>query len=100
VTGSVGGDDRGPLFAGLLPPAFERHVWILPVGSTRPVGESTFRDALVEVEQGEIELRFGSGHRLRFGHGEVLWLHGLPRGVLLSRGPRPAVLVAVRRRPR
>jgi hypothetical protein len=100
VTDSGGGDDRGPLFARVLPPAFERHVWILPVGATRPIGESTHRDALVEVEQGEIELRFGDGHRLRFGHCDVLWLHGLPRGVLRSRGPQLAVLVAVRRRAR
>ena len=99
MTGSGGGHDPGPLFPSALPPAFERHVWILPEGSTRPVGARTYRDALVEVEQGEIELCFGSGHSLRFGHGEVLWLDGLPRGVLRSRGPHVAVLVAVRRRP-
>ena len=89
------------LFAGVLPPAFERHVLILPAGVTRPVGESVYRDALVEVAQGEIELSFRYGLRFRFGHGEVLWLDGLPRGgVLRSRGPQSAVLVAVRRRPR
>lgn len=90
----------GPLFARVLPPTFERHVWILPVGCARPVGERTDRDAIVEVEQGQIELRFTGGRRLRFVHGDVLWLHGLPRGVLRSAGPQPAVLVAVRRRPR
>jgi hypothetical protein len=90
----------GLLFARILPPAFERRVWILPVGCAWPVGERTDRDTIVEVEQGRIELRFTGGHRLRFVHGDVLWLHGLPRGVLRSAGPRPAVLVAVRRRPR
>jgi hypothetical protein len=100
VTGRGAGDEPGPLFAGIVPPAFERHVWIVPAGASRPVGDGAWRDALVEVEQGEIELRFRGGRRLRFGHGDVLWMHGLPPGVLRSRGPQPAVLVAVRRRAR
>lgn len=100
MIGPRAGDEPGSLFARILPRAFERHVWILPAGCRRPVGDGAYRDALVEIEQGEIELRFHGGRRLRFGHGEVLWMHGLPPGVLRSRGPQPAVLVVVRRRAR
>jgi hypothetical protein len=78
-----------------MPPAFR--VRTVAVGPDRPFREVEWRDALVIVEQGEIELEGASGARCRFGPGDVLWLGGLPLRALRSSGAEPAVLVAVSR---
>jgi hypothetical protein len=81
-----------------LPPRFElRSVAVAP-GRARPFDGGEWRNALVVVERGEIELEFLSAGRRRFVRGEVLWLDGLSLRALHNHGPEPAVLVAVRRR--
>lgn len=55
--------------------------------------EAEWRDALVLVVRGEIELG-----RERFARGSVLSLAGLPLRALHNHGAEPAELVAVRRR--
>ena len=67
-------------------------------GGERAYDEAEWRDALVIVEWGEIELECLGGSRHRFRCGDVLWLMGLPLRVLRNRGPAPAVLRAVSRR--
>jgi hypothetical protein len=57
-----------------------------------------WRDALVIVEQGEIELEGLGGGRWHFRRGDVLWFTGLPLRALHNPGPEPAVLVALSRR--
>jgi uncharacterized protein YxjI/quercetin dioxygenase-like cupin family protein len=80
-----------------LPPEFELRTVALAPGRTRPYDEHEWRDALVVVERGEIELERLTGARRRFRAGAVLWLAGLPLRALRNPGPEPAVLAAVSR---
>lgn len=83
-----------------LGPAFEMRVVEVAPGRTKAYDEAEWRDALVVVEHGEIELECTEGWREHFERGAVLCLDGLPLRVLRNRGHLPAVLVAVsRRRP-
>jgi hypothetical protein len=81
-----------------LPPSFELRVVTLAPGRARPFDQAEWRDALVVVERGEVELECLSGGRWRFPRGGVLWLVGLPLRALHNRGPEPVLLVAVSRR--
>jgi quercetin dioxygenase-like cupin family protein len=81
-----------------LPPAFELLVFVVAPGGERPYDRADWRDALVVVERGEIELEWQAGPRRRFPRGAVLWLSDLPLRALHNRGREPAVLVAVYRR--
>ncbi|MGH2700028.1 MAG: hypothetical protein ACRDJL_12650 [Actinomycetota bacterium] len=69
-------------------------------GRPRPYDEAEWRDALVIVERGEIEVECLGGFFRRFPSGAVLWLVDLPVLAIHNRGPEPAVLVAVSRRRR
>jgi hypothetical protein len=73
-----------------------RPVAVAP-GSTLPYVEGEWRDALVVVEGGEIELESVNGRRLRFANGDVLWLSGLPLRALHNTGAEPVLLAAVSR---
>jgi hypothetical protein len=73
---------------------FERRMVSVPPGGTLAYDEADWRDALVLVVRGEIEL---GGER--FGRGSVLSLAGLTVRALHNRAAEPAELVAVRRRP-
>ena len=79
-------------------PAFV--LWAIAVapGCERPYDEAEWRDAVVSVASGEIELECSSGRRQRVTTGDVLWLTGLPLRALRNDGAEPAVLVAVSRR--
>jgi hypothetical protein len=70
---------------------FERRIVSLPPGCAL---EEDWRDALVLVARGEIEL---GGER--FGRGSMLSLAGLRLRALHNPGAEPAELVAVRRLP-
>ena len=78
--------------------AFDVRVVELPPGRERATHEAEWRDALVVVDRGEIELDCVGGSRRRFGRGAVLWLGGLPLRALRNPGDERAVLVAVSRR--
>jgi hypothetical protein len=80
-----------------LPPTFEVRVVSVRPGRER-VEDAVWRDTLVVVEYGEVELEFRRGGRLCFRRGSVLWLTGLPLCALCNRGREPAVLVGVSRR--
>ena len=77
---------------------FDRRVVRVPPGCAREYDEADWRDALVLVVRGEIELEGRSGSRERFARGAVLSLAGLPLRALHNQGAEPAELVAVRRR--
>jgi hypothetical protein len=79
------------------PSGFELRTVTMEVGAARIYNEAEWRDALVVVARGEIELEAVSGDSRRFGRGSVLCLVGLSLRALRSRGPEPAVLVAVAR---
>lgn len=94
-----GEHDRLSFLFRRLGPAFERRVIVVAPGRSRAYDETEWRDALVVVEHGQIELESAAGARRRFVRGEVLCLAGLPLRALHNRGPEPAVLVAVSRPP-
>ena len=81
------------------PSGFELRTVTMEVGAARIYNEAEWRDALVLVARGEIELEAVSGDSRRFGRGSVLCLVGLSLRALRSRGTEPAVLVAVSRYP-
>jgi hypothetical protein len=73
---------------------FEGRIVSLPPGGALDYDEEDWRDALVLVARGEIEL---GGER--FGRGSMLSLAGLALRALHNPGAEPAELVAVRRLP-
>ena len=92
------GADRLSFLGRPLPPAFELLVVTLAPGGERPFDAVEWRDAIVAVERGEIELESRSGGRAPFSRGAVVHLTGLPLRALHNRGPDLAVLTVVRRR--
>jgi quercetin dioxygenase-like cupin family protein len=78
------------------PACVVREVVVAP-GSERPYREAEWRDALVIVERGEIEVEALCGDRWSFASGAVLWLVGLPLRVLRNHGPEAVLIVAVSR---
>ncbi|HEX6470839.1 MAG TPA: hypothetical protein VF069_17190 [Streptosporangiaceae bacterium] len=92
-------DVRHPhsLVHGRLPPRFERRTVVIAPGRTLAYDESEWRDAIVVVHRGQVELRAGGDGRRRFGRGDILWLDGLSIRGLHNPGTEPAVLVAVSR---
>jgi hypothetical protein len=92
-----GGDELSFLHR-RLPRSFEVRVVGLEPAGVRAYDPVEWRDALVVVERGEIELECLHGSRLRFGRGAVLWLAGLSVRAVHNRGREPALLVAVARR--
>jgi hypothetical protein len=66
-------------------------------GPARAYDAREWRDAIVMVERGEIEVEGRAGGRARFGPGAVVALDDLPLRALRSIGPDAALLVAVRR---
>lgn len=77
---------------------FERRTATLDPHATRAFRAAEWRDALVLVERGAVELEGVSGARERFGAGDLLWLAGVPLRALHNPGEEPAVLVAISRR--
>jgi glyoxylate utilization-related uncharacterized protein len=82
-----------------LPHSFRLHVVAVAPGGTRPYEAAEWRDALVVVECGEIELETLGHARWRFARGDMLWLTGLPLRAVHNPGPDPARLVVVSRLP-
>ena len=74
-----------------------RRIVVAP-GAERPYDEAEWKDSLVVVESGRLELECDTGCRRRFGRGDMLWLIGLPLRALRNHGAVPTVLVAVSRR--
>jgi hypothetical protein len=83
-----------------LPPAFALRFVTVEPGVPRRYDEAEWRDGLVVVEHGDIELEALSGARVVFRRGDVLWLVGLPLRALHNHGREPVWLVAVSRRRR
>jgi quercetin dioxygenase-like cupin family protein len=79
-------------------PAFDVRAVAVAPGRERAYDEAEWRDAIVSVTCGEIELECSGGGRHCLRTGDVLWLAGLPVLALRNHGPEPALLVAVSRR--
>lgn len=76
---------------------FDIRTVALEPGSTLAYDEEEWRDALVTVESGEVELEMTCGRSCFFQRGDVLWFQGLPLARLHNRGDEPTVLVAASR---
>jgi hypothetical protein len=81
-----------------LSPRFGRRVTTIPPGERRAYVEAEWRDSIVLVEQGQIELECAHGGRRRFGRGDLLWFVDLDLRFVHGTGTEPAVLVAISRR--
>jgi hypothetical protein len=90
--------DRPFLLRATSPSRFELRVTAVAPGHTLAYRASDWRDALVIVEDGAIDLEWLDGTRRRFGCGAVLWLDGLPLRALANPRLKSAVLLAVSRR--
>jgi hypothetical protein len=66
-------------------------------GEERGYAEEEWRDAIVFVQRGEIELRGVSGASRSFSRGDLIWLEGVPLRALHNPGAEPAVLLAIAR---
>ena len=95
---SIVTDPIPPLPRGRLPSSFERRKVVLPPGSSRPFVDEEWRDALVTVESGELELECVRGGRRRFADGAILWFSDLGLRTIRNRGTVPTVLLAISRR--
>lgn len=97
MTGQLPDAQRLGLLSRSLPDTFATRAVVLAPGTDRTVDEPIWRDAIVEVEQGQLELELRDGQRLLFDRGDVLWLAGLPALALRNPGNAATVLVAVSR---
>jgi hypothetical protein len=77
---------------------FVRRTVVLQPGTSCRSRDDEWRDAIVMVECGDVELECAAGGRRRFGAGAILWLAGIDLRVLHNVGLGPVVLVAVSRR--
>jgi hypothetical protein len=93
------GRDRGrrSFLGSRVPRGFEVRRIVVDCGAERIYDQAEWLDAIVLVEEGEVELECVRGSRHRFGRGDLLWLAGLPLRVLRCRGSGPVVLLAVSR---
>ena len=90
-----------PSFLGKpIPAAFEFSIVTIPPGGARAYQEAEWRDALVVVETGSIELETRQGRRRAFATGDMLCLVGLSLRALHNHGHESVLLVAVSRRRR
>jgi hypothetical protein len=80
-----------------VPAPFDVRRIVVAPGAERLFDEAEWRDAIVVVESGRIELECRSGRRCGFRRGDVLWLIGLPLRALHNSGRAPTVLIAVSR---
>lgn len=79
------------------PPPFRLRIVTVPPFTELAYDAGEWRDALVVVEQGELELETVHGVTCRFGVGDVLWLAGLSLRALRNCGTETVVLAAVSR---
>lgn len=93
MTGNTGPVSLGPS----VPEGFDVRRIVVSPGTERLFVEAEWRDSIVVVESGRLELECRSGNRWRFGRGDVLWLIGLPLRALHACGRAPTVLIAVSR---
>jgi hypothetical protein len=95
-------DDLGPgrlSFLGRrLPSWAELRTVVLAPRRRLAYDQADWRDAVVVVEGGELEVEWLGGSRQRFLRGDVLCLSGLPLWALHNPGCEPIVLAVVSRR--
>ena len=95
-------DDPGPerlsFLDRRLPSWAELRMVVVAAGERLAYDQADWRDAVVVVEGGELEVEWLGGDRQRFICGDLLWLSGLPLRALHNPGWEPVVLTLVARR--
>ena len=92
------GSTGDALFRHPLPDGFSRRVFRVPPGLELGLEPGRLPDdAIVVVEEGELELECKAGARRRFGPGSMIPIARPPLAHARSVGPGPLVLVAVSR---
>jgi len=90
--------DESLSLTGRIWPAFLARSFVLPPGLTFPYDETDWRDSLVIVESGALDLAGADGRSWHFRTGDVLWLVGLPVLALCNSGTETLVLKVISRR--
>ena len=83
----------------LVPASFVQRIVTIPAGGELRYEAAAWRDAIVVVDSGEVELEALDGECHRFDTGAVVWLDGVLLRWIRSGPGEAAVLVAVSRRP-
>jgi quercetin dioxygenase-like cupin family protein len=92
------GPERLSFLGRRLPSWVELKTVVLEPGHRLAFDQADWRDAIVVVEGGALELECLGGSRERFVRGDLLWLCGLPLRALHNPGREPVVLSVVARR--
>jgi hypothetical protein len=85
------------LFRDPLPEGFSRRIFRVAPGLELGLEPGCLPDAIMVVEQGELELECRAGTCRRFGRGSMFPIALLPVSHLRNVGPGPLVLVAISR---
>jgi hypothetical protein len=85
---------------GRIWPSFLARSFVLPPGLSVPYDENDWRDSLVIVESGGLDLAGADGRSWHFRTGDVLWLVGLPVLALRNSGTETLVLKVISRQGR
>ena len=96
--GEAGDCERLSFLGRPIPAAFTLRVITIAPMRPRPYQAAEWRDCLVVVESGELELEHADGSRHRFGSGSLLCLDGLRLRWLHGHGQAPVLLAVVSRR--
>lgn len=100
--GAAAGDDsrqeRVSFLHRRLPASFDLRIVVIDPGTSRPYDETEWRDALVVVEHGQVDVGHTGGDLRCFKCGDVLFLDGLSVVALRNPGNEPVVLSVVTRR--
>jgi hypothetical protein len=83
------------LFRNPLPNGFAKRVYRAAPGRDIDLSPAPPADAIVVVEQGELEIECTAGCRRRFGRGSMIPIARVPVARLRSAGSRTLILVAV-----
>lgn len=81
----------------MAPGAFTVHAVCVPPGATRAYRKEDWRDSLVLVVAGDIDLVGLSGTTHTCRAGDLIWLDGLPLRLLRNSGSAAVLLVAFAR---
>jgi hypothetical protein len=98
MTSDGAGGSRLSFLGHPVPPSFDVRMVTIPAGTSLDFDEGAWRDAIVVLEAGELEVECLRGGRRSFAVGTIMSLVGLELKTLHSTGLEPVVLTAVSRR--
>jgi hypothetical protein len=98
MTSDDAGGTRLSFLGHPVPPSFDVRMVTIPAGTSLDFDERAWRDAIVVLEAGELEVECLRGGRQSFAVGAIMCLAGLELKTLSSTGTEAVVLTAVSRR--